>query len=118
MPQRPFRAVGNESPAAQSDFKQTFFAKCLNRFAHGYAADSELLGEVPLRRQLVTHFQISGDDSPFDLGHNALVETLGTYRQVQFSSPAVGWQVDPNSISRQYGLSRWRYSYTTQMQRQ
>jgi hypothetical protein len=68
------RAAGDEGSAPGVSLHQSLFAKRLHRFANRGSAYAELVSEFPLRRQLITLFQVTLEDGVFNLLDNLLVQ--------------------------------------------
>ena len=81
------RSIGDEGSAARESFDQTFFAKRLDGFAHGSAADPEALGEFAFGGKLIAGLQSAFDNGFFDLLNDLFVETGGTNEFVHCTAP-------------------------------
>lgn len=68
--------IGNKRASAGICFEQSLLAKRFDRLAHCRAAHAELLTQLALRGQLITHMQVSLQDALLDLFNDLFIEAL------------------------------------------
>jgi hypothetical protein len=69
-------SIRDDRPPAMPDLHQTSLAQRLDGLPNSRTADSKLLGQFMLRRQLITYFEITRDNSLFDLIDDLFVQAF------------------------------------------